>query len=94
MPKRQSDLTKLLNLAARLGVEPYRHYSGRMMFGVECIGLRIADYGDVDEHDVARAARRLGIRGERTDSLGRSSLLMYWPSVADPYVPENLAASH
>ena len=86
MPRAKvAPLDKILEIAADLNATPYRSYSGRSMYGRECVGISTNDYAD--EHDIIAAARRRGIRGERTDSLGRR-VIIYWPDIADPFTDE------
>lgn len=74
-------LDAILEIADDLNATPYRAYSGRGMYGAECVGLCTSDYAN--EHDIISAARRRGIKGERTDSLGRR-VIVYWPAILDP----------
>jgi hypothetical protein len=57
----------------------YRAYSGRAMFGAECVGVDLED-----DSDLWRLAKQLGLAGidtpaPRTDSMG-CGLIAYWPS--------------
>jgi hypothetical protein len=56
------------------GYEP-DSYSGRGMYGKECVGVIVASYAEV-----ARAAQIVG-REPTTDSMGRG-VVAYWPSIA------------
>ena len=71
------------------GLEP-RSYSGRGMFGKECVGaicgestLAILDVIEeaIGENDDPDATLDLikELRRFRTDSMGRTSMIMYWP---------------
>ena len=53
----------------------YEGYSGRMMFGMECIGIITDDPTSVIE----KAASR-GIRGAKYDQLGKG-WIVYWPDI-------------
>jgi hypothetical protein len=57
----------------------YRSYSGRGMFGAECVGVDLES--DVDLWDLATALARAGLNipAPRTDSMGRD-IIAYWPS--------------
>ena len=55
--------------------EVYYGYSGRCMFGKKCIGIS-CDRCDVN--NVIAEAGAAGIKGARTDSLGKGSIV-YWP---------------
>lgn len=55
-------------------------YSGRGMFGSTCYGITCNDPQDV--------IAEVGIKGARTDSMGRSTIV-YWPSVKDEKAPVN-----
>lgn len=59
--------------------EVYRHYSGRAMYGSQCLGV-VCPYAS----EAIEAAARRGITGARTDSMGRD-YIVYWPALADPY---------
>lgn len=50
-------------------------YSGRWMFGKTCVGI-ICD----NAYSCIEAAAAQGIRGARTDNMGRS-YIVYWPSI-------------
>ena len=53
----------------------HREYSGRGMCGSTCMGLSTqSPQACID------AAARKGVRGARTDALGKGSIV-YWPSV-------------
>lgn len=61
--------------------EVYRHYSGRGMYGDACIGIVCSD----EVKCIEEAAER-GIRGAKTDGMGRSTIV-YWPRYRDPAAP-------
>lgn len=56
----------------------YLDYSGRGMFGKRCVGIVTAEPSRIIEEAAAR-----GIRGARTDSMGRSTIV-YWPDISAP----------
>ena len=70
-----------------VGQDP-RTYSGRAMYGKQCVGVtldRLRDFAEMlvdiarDEIDVASAMAR----GVRTDDMGRSTIY-YWPDAGAP----------
>lgn len=54
----------------------YSNYSGRGMYGKECVGIVTSD-----EDAVIKAATRRGITGAVVDSLGHDAIV-YWPHIA------------
>ncbi|MEK7414226.1 MAG: hypothetical protein AAB263_13005 [Planctomycetota bacterium] len=50
-------------------------YSGRGMFGAQCLGIVCDDPEDV--------IAEVGVKGARTDSMGKS-VIVYWPSITAP----------
>lgn len=65
------DATQLVQQLKDLGLEP-RPYSGRSMYGKECVGVSVDHLGD---HELPK--------GWSHDSLGRGHIV-YWRSVAWP----------
>jgi len=50
-------------------------YSGRGMFGKTCYGVIVDDVNDTLER-----AGALGLKGGRTDNMGKRAIV-YWPSI-------------
>ena len=75
-----------------------RRYSGRGMFGRECLAITVEDMGDIIKIMVAvgAAAEQEGIDltgdadGARWDSMGHGTVF-YWPSI--PFTGEGLSAN-
>lgn len=89
MPRtKTAPIDKILDIADQFGLEAYRAYSGRGMYGRECIGIAIRGDDWTDEREVIAAARKRGIRGECTDNLGRG-VIIYWPDIADPFIDDD-----
>ncbi len=63
------------DVADEIGGKVYESYSGRGMYGKTC-------YGIVCENEVEciEAAGAKGLRGARTDNMGRRAIV-YWPSI-------------
>jgi len=53
----------------------YQEYSGRGMYGAECAAVS-GDYA----MPIIEAAVEAGIKGARTDSLGKG-VIVYWPGI-------------
>ena len=51
-------------------------YSGRGMYGKTCYGIVVDGSGT----EVIEAAAALGVRGARTDNMGKGTIV-YWPHV-------------
>lgn len=68
----------LKELADDVGGRLCSDYSGRGMFGRECVGI----VTDSPMHVIEKAAAR-GVRGFRTDNMGLDTIV-YWPSVKKP----------
>lgn len=69
-------------------------YSGRAMYGAECLGLVTDAAGDVFAiiAELARAGEDTDwARGARTDSMGRR-MITYWPGVTVEGAPEEEAS--
>lgn len=76
MPKKltvQEAVQKLESLADSHGESFSNSYSGRFMFGKTCPSITTDDVTAVIED-----AAELGIRGAKTDNMGRS-YVVYWP---------------
>lgn len=73
--KKSTTITRIENLALWLGVEP-RCYSGRFMFGAECVGV-------VAKYDVLmKAIKQYKLLPEaKVDSMGLDHIA-YWPEVS------------
>jgi hypothetical protein len=70
-------IQQLEKLANDLGGRIYRGYSGRGMFGKSCVGIVCEDATECIE-----SAAGLGIRGAKTDNMGKR-MIVYWPSISD-----------
>ncbi len=88
MNAKKTDAQKIAAIAARHeadGWSYYARYSGRYMYGRECPGI-VCPPSDIGR--ARAAARRHGISGCATDSMGLDSII-YWPGVeAEAYTPE------
>jgi len=71
----EKSIARIIAAAERDAYARVRSYSGRGMYGRECIAVRT----DWPEDLIADA----GVAGARTDSMGRSSIV-YWPAIACP----------
>jgi hypothetical protein len=71
-----NDLDTFQAIADDAGGELYRSYSGRGMFGDTCIGIT----GDAT--NIIEQAGAHGIKGARTDSMGKEDIV-YWPNYPD-----------
>lgn len=71
------ELQKLTEVAAEVGGR-VRTYSGRGMYGRECLSI----YCD-NATTCIEAAAHHGIRSSRQDSMGRE-YVVYWPAIAVP----------
>jgi hypothetical protein len=73
---------KIVRYVDNKPVQIYRHYSGRFMFGSQCIGF----YGGFDEcAAVAKKIQSKTGKSYRTDSLGLD-YIYYFPSILDPSI--------
>ncbi len=74
---------ELIEALEDAGFYDHRPYSGRGMFGAECVGLDLEGEGDL--WNVAYALGKSGadIKAPRVDSMGRG-IIAYWPSVKWP----------
>jgi len=84
--KTDDDVTKFLDALEQAGYEP-RSYSGRGMFGKQCVSV---SGDDVSAWEVARALwynnfdeDDLDVPEPRSDSLGLG-IVLYWPSYEWP----------
>ena len=68
------------------GVEVYKRYSGRCMYGAQCPGLTCEGPGqfalammavECADEDIAEQL----CRAVRTDSMGRDAMIYYWPHI-------------
>lgn len=75
-------VTELKQIIQDAGYEP-RSYSGRGMYGKECVGVTCDNQVDLifDMMDHASRNQIKELKGCITDSMGRS-IIVYWPSVA------------
>lgn len=73
----KTDIQKITAVAAEVDGR-IRTYSGRAMWGKECMSI----YCD-DAIECIEAAAARGIRGARRDSMGRGAVV-YWPAIAVP----------
>ena len=58
-------------------------YSGRAMFGAECVSIRIESDSELWDLGVAIGRADLDVRAPRIDTLGRG-LVAYWPAAKWP----------
>lgn len=72
-----SKLDKIMDLCEEYNLELYEDYSGRGMYGTECIGVE----GDTYDIQGATGALRKILGNNRQDSMGLGSII-YWPSVS------------
>lgn len=82
------DSQKLIDILENAGLEVRPNYSGRGMYGEQCVGFVVEEsqllrtvaelvfFADDDREQVAKLFRRA-----RTDSMGRDSIIVYFPSV-------------
>jgi hypothetical protein len=71
---------KIINFIENKPVKVFRHYSGRFLFGAQCIGF----FGDRDECAfVAEFIKRKTGQSYRSDNLGLD-MIYYFPYIADP----------
>ena len=75
------DLIDAINLAD-CGNEA-RSYSGRGMYGKQCVSVDLDSDGDLWDLAVALARRGIEPGGPSTDSMGRG-IVAYWPRIAWP----------
>lgn len=79
MPKtaieHQEQLQAIKETAEEIGGKVYEGYSGRGMYGKECMGITCEDSGECIE-----VAAQHGLRGASVDSLGRK-YIVYWRSI-------------
>lgn len=83
MVKKNSQEDLVRQLASEVEGTVDEHYSGRGMYGKECMGV---DCDDAD--DCLMVAGRLGLKGARTDSLGRG-YIVYFPTIQSSRVDED-----
>lgn len=72
---KKSDEAKIVSVAKKTGGSVYADYSGRGMYGRECMGIVHAD-----ANEVIAEAGAAGLKGAKTDSMGRK-MIIYWPHV-------------
>jgi len=60
----------------------YDDYSGRNMYGKECVAVDTYDPNDLIEKAAAR-----GVTGARVDSMGKA-YVVYWPSIQATEIEE------
>ena len=63
------------DLADAIGAEVYNGYSGRGMFGKQCLGISCDD-----AHDVISSYKEFGLPRPSVDNLGRG-WIVYWPTI-------------
>lgn len=72
--KKSKMITRIEELAIWLGVEP-RCYSGRFMFGAECVGV-------VAKYDILmKAIKQYKLPEAKVDSMGFDHIA-YWPEIS------------
>jgi len=71
----RSSTADIIEQLAEAGLEP-RAYSGRGMYGKECVGVALDGIGDGTAQQIVGSA-------PRTDSLGRR-IIAYWPHLSWP----------
>lgn len=72
---KMSAAEKLHGIACETGDTFRPDYSGRGMYGTECVGIVTGNPNEI----IAMAGKR-GIRGAVTDSMGKGTIV-YWPKV-------------
>ena len=74
-----NEMAKQLIAALEAADIPHRSYSGRGMFGEQCVGVSCGGRNGVNEEDVLEAVKNVkgGLRPSY-DSLGLGSIV-YWP---------------
>jgi hypothetical protein len=75
----QTQLDKIQQVIDQFDGNMYEKYSGRGMYGTNCIGISLDQYTSVD--DVVEFAANIGLRGIRWDNLGLGSIV-YWPHIS------------
>jgi hypothetical protein len=75
MKPRKHNVQKIIDKLTAAGLEPYS-YSGRGMFGAECVGVTLDGIGD-------GTAQRIVGSAPHTDSMGKQ-IVAYWPSLSWP----------
>lgn len=70
-----TDLEKIEGIAEELGTET-RSYSGRGMFGKECVGITV-----FDPYQVVYLARDFDLGIPEVDNMGRD-YIVYWPHIS------------
>lgn len=55
----------------------WREYSGRSMYGKQCVGVDLSS--DADLWNLARALADFDVKAPKTDSMGRG-IIAYWPN--------------
>lgn len=81
----RSDILEAMEIAGMADDQLHERYSGRNMYGGDCLGITYDSLGDVLCF-VVELSRIIGVEidafyGIATDSMGRSSIA-YWPSVS------------
>jgi hypothetical protein len=73
--------TELKRIIVSAGYEA-RSYSGRGMYGKECVGVTCDNQADLlfDMMDHASRTQIKQLKGCMTDSMGRS-IIVYWPNI-------------
>lgn len=77
------DSQEFIDALEDAGQEP-RSYSGRGMYGDSCVGVTLDSDSELWELAQALAHADMDVPGPRTDSMGRSSIIAYWPSIKWP----------
>jgi len=72
-----TNLEKVLVIAKKVQGRVYENYSGRGMFGKQCLGV-VTTIGNVDE--AVRLGKKAGFTQPSRDELGKNTIV-YWPSV-------------
>jgi hypothetical protein len=74
-----TDTLKILNevIENTTDTRIYRKYSGRHMYGKNCLGI-----SGPDEIEIIEEAAERGLKGARVDQLGRG-VIVYWPDAPD-----------
>lgn len=73
--KKNEAIEALRDIADDTGGDFREDYSGRGMYGEECVGI----VTDTPMHVIEEAAEK-GIRGAKQDSMGKRTIV-YWPSL-------------
>lgn len=81
---------ELIDILEQYDIEVRSNYSGRGMYGAECVGFVVNEdvllatvaemVAEIEDEDERQELARL-FRRAKTDSMGRDSVIVYFPSV-------------